>query len=139
MLDKIPVYSDGRPIVTQQQKSEMEFCEQICTKDDDCISFHYDLLSTGQYGSCQTWTTNAYTGDGSDDKICFAKKARGKYSRNINRIFSNGSDYIKIIKEQSYCVNHVYLSKDEDSLEQCVAKVGNDDRCSNGKGHFFYR
>lgn len=128
-LLKNPVYLDGKPEVATPQKAEMEFCEQLCSSDPECTAFHYDMKKADTNDNCKLWTSQKYTGDGTEGTLCFVRKA------------AVDNKYLQIVKAKHFCPVHQMLSTWKDSLEECAEKATHNDNaeCAKGDNHFFYR
>lgn len=126
-LLKNPVYLDGKPEVPLQQKAEMEFCEQLCSRDPACTAFEYDQEATGATDNCKLYTRQRYTGDGSAGILCFVKKA------------TVSTEHLKMVKHNHFCMEHKDLSRETDNLEQCAARVVGAEECAEGQNVFFHR
>lgn len=126
-LLKNPVYLDGKPERPIQAKAEMEFCEQLCSRDPACTAFQFDETKVGSGDNCKIWNRQRYTGDGSADHLCFVKKA------------AVDTEHLKMVKHNAYCPDHHVLSREKDNLEQCAAKVIDAEECADGQNVFFHR
>jgi hypothetical protein len=119
-LLKNPVYLDGKPEVPVAQRAEMEMCEHLCSRDPACTAFQYDLTGTGSGQNCKIWSRQRYTGDGSADHLCFVKKA------------TVSTEHLTMVKANHYCPDHIDVSRGSDDLQQCAARVLENDGCAEG-------
>lgn len=110
-----------------QQAAEMAFCEDLCSRDPACTAFQFDKTKIGSGDNCKIWTRQRYTGDGSEDHLCFVKKE------------AVSTEHLKMVKHEHYCAENMELSRNTHNLEECSAAVTAEEKCATGNNVFFHR
>lgn len=59
-------------------------CQKACEADPKCTAFHYYLLDPGAPTNCWLWTTDGYSGNGSEKAYCFVKDKSQKDKKPVN-------------------------------------------------------